>query len=37
MDLKYIGWKGGVDWTDVAQVGTGGGAVMNAVMNLRVT
>jgi hypothetical protein len=34
MDLQAVGW--GMDWTDLAQDRDRWGAVVNAVMNLRV-
>jgi hypothetical protein len=36
MDLREIGW-GGVDWIDLVQDGKQWRALVNTVMNLRVT
>jgi hypothetical protein len=36
MDLREIGWGGGVEWTHLAQDRDRWRAVVNAVMNLRV-
>jgi hypothetical protein len=36
MDLKEIGWEGGVEWIHLAQDRDRWRAVVNAVMNLRV-
>jgi hypothetical protein len=36
MDLKEIGWGGGVEWIHLAQDRDRWRAVVNAVMNLRV-
>ena len=35
MDLQEVGW--GMDWIDVAQVRDSWRAILNAVMNLRVS
>jgi hypothetical protein len=35
MDLQDVGC-GSMDWVELAQVGTDGGALVNTVMNLRV-
>jgi hypothetical protein len=37
MDLQYVGWERGLDWTDLGQDRDRWWAVFNAVMNLRVT
>jgi hypothetical protein len=36
MDLKEIGWGGGVEWIHLAQYRDRWRAVVNAVMNLRI-
>jgi hypothetical protein len=36
MDLRKVGWGGGIDWIDLAQDRDRWRALVNAVMNLRV-
>jgi hypothetical protein len=36
MDLKEVGWGGGMDWVELAWVRDRWGALVNAVMNLRI-
>ena len=37
MDLLYMGWEGGMDWTDLGLDKDRWWALANAVMNLRFT
>ena len=36
MDLQEVGWRGGMDWIDLAQDRDKGRALVNAAMNLQV-